>query len=174
MNLRACGVNWAPASRSPPNTALERSRGAVERGSYRWMDYLVAELLLNSWSYGLCCCDCSTQLLREQAVEYTSCFTIPPLLNTVVLMVADGLFSLYRLEHKDKLFLGTCSPLSPIPNRLYVAFVDVNQHEKKSKQKRRSPPCSLCQNHWSTVWHWLASAGRAVCLLWSCRSPHLS
>ena len=116
-NLCACGVNWAPASRSPPNRAQERSRGEVELGSYCWMDYLVAELLLNSWSFGLCCCDCSTQLLREQSVEHTSCFTLPPPLpplNTVVLMVADSLFSLYRLEHKDELFPGTWSPLYPI------------------------------------------------------------
>ena len=53
--------------------------------------------------------------------------------NTGVLAVADCLFGLYGSERTDELFTGSRSPLPPVPNKPYVASVDVKQHNRKDK-----------------------------------------
>ena len=56
--------------------------------------------------------------LFRTAVERANC-RVHKLLRTsltlIVLAVADGLFGLYGLEHRDKLFIGPLPPPVPCP-----------------------------------------------------------
>ena len=62
--------------------------------------------------------------------------------------MADGLFGLQGLERGDELLLGTCfppfPPLSPVPNKPYVASVDVEHHEKKSCHLKSATELRSC------------------------------
>ena len=53
----------------------------------------------------------------------------------IVLAVGDDLFGRYGSECRDELLIGTTpsTPLSSIPDKLYVASVDVKQRKRKEE-----------------------------------------
>ena len=85
----------------------------MELCSHSWVDCLVADLFLNSCFSDtvfvtLFCTGVETAVSRVRKLDHTS--WQGPLCNSVVLVVADGLFSLCGLEHMDQLFIGTRPP----------------------------------------------------------------
>ena len=94
-------------SRQSPGEITSRE---LELGSHSWMDCLVAELFLNSCFSDtafvtLCCTAVETAVSRVHKLHHTS--WQGPLFNSVVLVVADGLFGLCGSERMDQLFIGT-------------------------------------------------------------------
>ena len=81
---------------------------------------------------------------KLQSPQVASHWSSPHLLNIAVLVVAGGLSGLYRLECRDKLLVGTQSPLSP--NKLYVASVDIKHHEKEKGEKGPSFSVNMMVN----------------------------
>ena len=69
------------------------------------------------WVGVFCFCPLSTVSCPELTLgKYTNCFALAHLLNIVVLVMADSLFSVCGSERRDKLLIGTCpTPPHPTP-----------------------------------------------------------
>ena len=66
---------------------------------------------------------------------------VPTSLTSIVQVVADGLFCLCGSERWDELFIGTRFPLAPVPNRPYVASVDVKPYNNQKDHCMVSKRC---------------------------------
>ena len=106
----------------------------VELTSHSWTDCLAAELFLSSCFSG----HCSSQLLKEQVAEYTSCFAlaVPNHLNIYRCSGGGGrsLRSL-RVGAQGRAIHRYPTHAVPVPNKPYVASLDVKQNERTMSKR---------------------------------------